>query len=58
MGRPPTIPAHHQGVVTHGPVEYQPARYARLRKILANVAVNVVANLLVAAMMSAAHLLF
>ncbi|MGQ4442622.1 DUF6408 family protein [Streptomyces violaceoruber] len=40
------------------PVEYQPARYARLRKILANVAVNVVANLLVAAMKSAAHLLF
>ncbi|WP_405915433.1 DUF6408 family protein [Streptomyces sp. NBC_00728] len=40
------------------PVEYEPARFARLRKVLANVAINVVANLLVAAMMSAAHLLF
>ncbi|MFF0360010.1 DUF6408 family protein [Streptomyces fungicidicus] len=40
------------------PVEYQSARHARLRKILADVAVNVVANLLVAVMMSAAHLLF
>ncbi|MFI2640622.1 DUF6408 family protein [Streptomyces sp. NPDC018610] len=40
------------------PVEYQPARHARFRKILADVAINVVANLLVAAMMSAAHLLF
>ncbi|MEU3346059.1 DUF6408 family protein [Streptomyces sp. NPDC006700] len=40
------------------PVEYQPARYARFRKILADVAVSVVADLLVAAVMSAAHLLF
>lgn len=40
------------------PVEYQPARYARTRKILADVAINVVANLLVNAMMAAAHLLF
>jgi hypothetical protein len=40
------------------PVEYQPARPARFRKILADVAINVVANLLVTAMMSAAHLLF
>ncbi|MEU2565828.1 DUF6408 family protein [Streptomyces althioticus] len=40
------------------PVEYQPARYARFRKILADVAISVVANLLVAAMTAAAHLLF
>ncbi|MEV6616429.1 DUF6408 family protein [Streptomyces sp. NPDC051051] len=40
------------------PVEYQPARFARFRKVLADVAVNVVANLLVTAMTSAAHLLF
>ncbi|MFC7882196.1 DUF6408 family protein [Streptomyces sp. NPDC057376] len=40
------------------PVEYQPARYARIRKVLTDVAISVVANLLVAAMMSAAHLLF
>ncbi|MGW7822381.1 DUF6408 family protein [Streptomyces puniciscabiei] len=40
------------------PVEYQPARFARLRKVLADVAVKVVTNLLVTALMSAAHLLF
>ncbi|MFJ4691111.1 DUF6408 family protein [Streptomyces sp. NPDC088766] len=40
------------------PVEYQSARFARFRKVLADVAVNVVANLLVTGMMSAAHLLF
>ncbi|MFH8774023.1 MULTISPECIES: DUF6408 family protein [unclassified Streptomyces] len=40
------------------PAEYKPARFARLREVLVDVAINVVANVLVAAMMSAAHLLF
>ncbi|MFE2297486.1 DUF6408 family protein [Streptomyces sp. NPDC059445] len=40
------------------PAEYKRARFARLREVLANIAINVVANLLVAAMVSAAHLLF
>ncbi|WP_237537709.1 DUF6408 family protein [Streptomyces sp. SID2999] len=40
------------------PAEYQPARFAWLRKVLASVAINVVANLLADAVMTAAHLLF
>ncbi|MGW3337859.1 DUF6408 family protein [Streptomyces sp. NPDC001009] len=40
------------------PAEYQPARFAWLRKVLASVAINVVANLLATAAMAAAHLLF
>ncbi|MCX5057518.1 hypothetical protein OG895_10145 [Streptomyces sp. NBC_00201] len=40
------------------PAEYKPARFAWFRKVLVDVAISVVANVLVAAMMSAAHLLF
>ncbi|SCK43175.1 hypothetical protein B046DRAFT_04247 [Streptomyces sp. LamerLS-316] len=40
------------------PVEYKPARYIRFRKVLMDVAVGVVSNLLVAAATAAAHLLF
>ncbi|WP_254706653.1 DUF6408 family protein [Streptomyces lunaelactis] len=40
------------------PVEYKPARRVRLRKMLVDVAVGVVTNLLVAALMAAARLVF
>ncbi|MFE2022476.1 DUF6408 family protein [Streptomyces sp. NPDC059499] len=40
------------------PVEYKPARRIRFRKVLMDVAVGVVSNLVVAALMAAAHLLF
>ncbi|WEO97743.1 DUF6408 family protein [Streptomyces sp. FXJ1.172] len=40
------------------PAEYKPARFTRLRKVLVDVAISVVANVLVAALTSAAHLLF
>jgi hypothetical protein len=40
------------------PVEYTPVRRRRLRKILADVAVGVVANLVVAALTAAARLFF
>ncbi|MFD4114132.1 DUF6408 family protein [Streptomyces niveus] len=40
------------------PVEYKPARRNRLREILVDVAVGVVANLLVAALIAAAGLVF
>ncbi|MGJ3561731.1 DUF6408 family protein [Streptomyces sp. INA 01156] len=50
-----TIPAHHRGVVARGPCRIPACAF---RRVLADVAVNAVANLLTAAMMSAAHLLF
>uniref|UniRef100_A0AAU3GQY4 GtrA family protein n=1 Tax=Streptomyces sp. NBC_01401 TaxID=2903854 RepID=A0AAU3GQY4_9ACTN len=40
------------------PVEYAPARRHRLRKVLYDVALGVVANLVVAALTAAASLLF
>ncbi|MFJ3304097.1 DUF6408 family protein [Streptomyces sp. NPDC086549] len=40
------------------PVEYKPARRIWLRKMLVDVAVGVVANLVVAALTAAASLLF
>ncbi|MFD4769387.1 DUF6408 family protein [Streptomyces niveus] len=40
------------------PVEYTPARRNRLREILVDVAVGVVTNLLVAALIAAAGLVF
>ncbi|QCX79648.1 hypothetical protein C9F11_30285 [Streptomyces sp. YIM 121038] len=40
------------------PVEYKPARRHRLREILADVAVGVVTNLMVACLIAAARLVF
>ncbi|WP_328393941.1 hypothetical protein OHS70_04670 [Streptomyces sp. NBC_00390] len=40
------------------PVEYAPARRHRLRRILNDIAVGIVANLMVAALTAAANLLF
>ena len=40
------------------PVEYKPARRDRIRQILVDVAVGVVINLLVAALIAAARLVF
>ncbi|MEV5432032.1 DUF6408 family protein [Streptomyces sp. NPDC052701] len=40
------------------PVEYEPARRNRLREILVDVTVGVVANLVVAALTAAARLVF
>ncbi|WP_235980347.1 DUF6408 family protein [Streptomyces albidus (ex Kaewkla and Franco 2022)] len=40
------------------PVEYKPARRSQLRKFLADVAVGVIANLVVMALIAAAHLVF
>lgn len=40
------------------PVEYKPARRTWFRKALVDVAIGVVSNLLVAALVAAAHLLF
>ncbi|MDX2644319.1 hypothetical protein PV341_12200 [Streptomyces sp. PA03-1a] len=38
--------------------EYKPARRTAIRKILVDVAVNVVSNMLVAGLAAAAHMLF
>jgi hypothetical protein len=43
---------------TVNPVEYMPARRYRLRKMLVDVTVGVVTQLVVAALTAAAHLLF
>ncbi|MEU1016145.1 DUF6408 family protein [Streptomyces sp. NPDC005898] len=40
------------------PAEYGPARRVWFRKVLTDVAIGVVANLVVAALTAAAHLLF
>ncbi|MEU7153108.1 DUF6408 family protein [Streptomyces sp. NPDC045456] len=40
------------------PVEYKPARHSRFRKVLVDVAVSVVANILVTALTAAASLVF
>lgn len=52
------FPAHTKEWSRMNPVEYAPARRHRLRKVLYDVALGVVANLVVAALTAAASLLF